>query len=227
LATPADLVRDNCTRLAAYHPRLEELVTGQPSPAGGPAGMAPRPGEAPFPGDAQAFAALMIVWEAVFRIEERLHDEDAGTWDGYDLPDYPRRRRPGNSTGNFLAALDAIPKLAAGRDEDLEAWAARALERLSNVIRAHPAIDEAQQWRHLRGRACPYCGCVTTLKVLLDARHRPTDRVECFAGARATGERCLDGNGRRPVATIGTNARGVPELRWDDGLTETIPDLYG
>jgi hypothetical protein len=188
LATPADLVRDNCTQLVAFRPRLEELITDQPSPAGGPAAMAPRPGEVPFPGDAQAFGMLMIVWEAVFRIEERLRDEDAEAQDGYDLSDYPRQRRPGNSTGSFLAALDAIPKLAAGRDEDMEAWAARALDRLNNVIRAHPAIDEAERWRPVPSRPCPYCRCYF-LRVLIDSRGQPAGRVGCF-GHLPSGEPC-------------------------------------
>ena len=210
-----DLVRDNATQLAGYLPLLEAEITESTSPSGS-VGMAPRPADAPLPGNAQAFGALMVIWEAVPRLEAELRLEIAG---------HPGRRR-GGSAGNFLKALEAIVSLSGGLDEDWEAFAARALDQLANFVRALPAVDEAQQWRHLRGRACPYCKCVVTLKVLLDARGRPTDHVECRSGRTAG---CFDANGQRPVATIGTDARGVPELRWNDGLIETVPglDSYG
>lgn len=209
MATPADLVRDNCDQLAAYHPRLERLITELSSPAGG---VAPRPSNAPFPGNAPAFAALMVIIEAVPRLEATLRLAVAG---------HPGQRR-GGSTGNFMQALDAIPALAAGLpSEDDEAAAARVLEWLLNVARVVPDIDEAERWRLVRGRACPYCGCYT-VKVLLDDAGRPTRHVECFSGPRVNGERCADGNGQRPVATIGGAG-----LEWADGLVEAAPDLDG
>ena len=215
MATPADLVRGNAAQLAAYRADLEHLITEQST--GGTPGLSPRNAEPPLPGNAPAFSALMVIWEHVPRLEAALRLAVTG---------HPGQRR-GGSAGNFLQALAAIPQLAAGLDEDAEAATARILERLANLARAVPDIDEAQQWRHLRGRACPYCGCLTTLKVLLDARGRPTGHVECFAGARVSGERCLDGNGRRPVAAVGTDGHGRPMLEWADGLVETAPDLDG
>ena len=186
MTTPAELVRDHATQLAGYRNRLEDLITEHSTPTGS-VGMSPRPADAPLPGNAPAFNALMVIWEAVFRIEEFLHDEDADPWD--DLTFYPRQRRgPNPGTSSFLAALDAIPKLAAGRNEDIEAWAARQLDRLCNAARIIPDIDEAQRWRALPSRACPHCGC-WFLKVLVGATGQPDGRVECF-GHKETGEPC-------------------------------------
>jgi hypothetical protein len=214
LTTPADLVRDSCTALAGYRTALERHVTEPSSPQGG---MAPRPADAPFPGDAQAFAALMVIIEKVPRLEASLKLAVAG---------HPGLRR-GGSAGNFLAALDAIPALAAGLPEDDEAVVASVLEWLADVARAVPAIDEAQRWRYVRGRACPYCGC-WALKVLLDAAGRPSGHVECHAapvvrdGVQVW---CADRNGLRPAAMMGTDAHGHPALMWADGKVETAPDL--
>jgi hypothetical protein len=82
------------------------------------------------------------------------------------------------------------------------------------------AIDEAQRWRPLPSRACPYCGC-WFLRVLLDGAGRPTWHVECHA------VRCCDGNGLRPAAAMGTDDHGRPVLAWADGRVETVPDLDG
>src|SRR5690242_11781338 len=122
----------------------------------------------------------MVIWEHVPRLEAALRLAATG---------HPGQRR-GGSAGNFLDALGAIPGLAAGLDEDAEATAGRILEWLCNLARAIPDIDEAQQWRHMRGRPCPYCGCYF-LKVLLDSAGRATGHVECFT------VRCCDGNGQR------------------------------
>jgi hypothetical protein len=215
LTTPADL----CAQIGDYWSRLEELVPelSVSTGAGTTGYVSVRVADAPFPGNAAAFAALMVIWEAIPRLEASLRlAGPAG---------HPGLRRHGDQ--GFLAALKEIPRQAAGlEDEDGEALAARVLEWLVNVARAVPDIDEAQRWRHVRGRACPYCKCVTTLKVLLDARGRPTGHVECFASPRASGERCLDRDGLRPVATIDASAV-PPKLRWNDGLTETAPDLEG
>jgi hypothetical protein len=216
VTAPADLVRDSCGQLASYRAILERLVT-QESCAGG--GMAPRPADAPFPGNAQAFAALMVIWEKVPRLEAALRLAVTG---------HPGRRR-GGSAGNFLDALAAIPGLAAGLPEDDEAAAGRILEWLVDLARAVPAIDEAQRWRYVRGRACPYCGC-WALRVLLDAAGRPAGRVECHA-APVTRDGvtvwCADGSGLRPAALMGTDAHGRPALAWADGKVETAPDLEG
>ena len=175
MTTPADLVRDNAALLAGYHPRLEHALTQASS---GDGGMAPRPADAPFPGDPAAFAALMVIIEKVPRLEARLKLEVAG---------HPGQRR-GLSDGNFLDALSAIPGLAAGLDEDGEALVARVLEWLVNLARSVRAIDEAEQWRPVRSRACPRCGCYF-LRVLRDAAGSPGGRIECFGHAES-GEPC-------------------------------------
>jgi hypothetical protein len=214
VTTPADLVRDSCAQLAGYRATLERVVTEPSSPQGG---MGPRPADAPFPGDAQAFAALMVIWEKVPRLEASLKLAVAG---------HPGLRR-GGSAGNFLDALSAIPALAAGLDEDAEAAAARILEWLVDLARAVPAIDEAQRWRYVRGRACPYCGC-WALKVLLDAAGRPSGHVECHAAPVVRDGImvfCTDGNGLRPAAAMGTDEHGRPALMWADGRVETAPDM--
>lgn len=213
MTTPADLVRDSCTALAGYRAALEHHVTQPSSPQGG---MAPRPADAPFPGDPQAFAALMVIWEKIPRLEASLKLAVAG---------HPGLRR-GGSAGNFLDALKAIPGLAAGLPEDAEAAAAQLLEWLVDVARAVPAIDEAQRWRYVRGRACPYCGC-WSLRVLLDARGDPSGHVECHAAPvvrDGVTVWCTDGNGQRPCAEMGTDAHGRPALIWADGLVEAVTD---
>jgi hypothetical protein len=202
LATPADLVRDSATRLAGYQATLEELIA-EPSTPTGSVGMSPRPADAPLPGNAQAFGALMVIWEAVPRLEARIRLAIAG---------HPGSRR-GGSQGNFLEALQAIVSLSGGLDDDDEAAAARILERLANLARIIPDIDEAPRWRYLRARPCPYCGCYS-LKVLLDHDGRPAGRVECHSHPSV---RCADGNGLRPAAIMDLDG-----LHWADGVTETI-----
>ena len=215
MTTPTDLVRDSCTALAGYRAALEHHVTQAASSQGG---MAPRPADAPFPGDAQAFAALMVIWEKVPRLEASLKLAVAG---------HPGLRR-GGSAGNFLDALKAIPGLAAGlKDKDDEAMVAAVLEWLMDVARAVPAIDEAQRWRYVRGRACRYCGC-WSLRVLLDARGDPSGHVECHTGPvirNGIEVWCVDGNGLRPAAMMGTDEHGHPALIWADGFVETAPDM--
>lgn len=207
-------MRDSCTQLAGYRSALERHVTEPSSPQGG---MAPRPADAPFPGDNAAFAALMVIWEGVPRLEASLRLAVTGS---------PGRRR-GGSAGNFLDALAAVPGLAAGLSEDAEVAAAQLLEWLADVARAVPAIDEAQRWRYVQGRPCRYCGC-PSLRVLLDAKGNPSGHVECHAGPviRDGAEVwCADGNGLRPAAQMGTDERGRPALMWADGLIEAVPDL--
>jgi hypothetical protein len=198
LTTAADLVRDNCTALAGYRAALERHVTQASSPGGG---MAPRPADAPFPGDPQAFAALMVIWEKVPRLEAALRLAVAG---------HPGLRR-GGSSGNFLEALAAIPGLAAGLDEDAEALAGRILEWLVDVARAVPAIDEAERWRPVPSRACPYCGCFF-LKVMIDSRGQPAGRVGCF-GHLGPGEPCRAAWG------------SLAEIAQDLERAETVPDV--
>lgn len=218
-ADQADPVRDLCDVLAAYLPRLAALLPEPDSPAGyADTGMTGALACSPVPGNAEAFFAATGIhgvarwWEAMLLYHKGASD----IWN-----------RRGGSDGNTLAALKHVVELAYGADDDTVGMLMRDLGRAEADAGAVPDIDEAQQWRHLRGRACPYCGRLATLKVLLDARDRPTGHVECFGGARANGERCLDRNGLRPAATIGTDERGVPELAWDDGRRELAPDLEG
>ena len=219
MTTPAALVRGNCDQISRYRAALERLVTEPSSAPGGAAGLPPRPGEAPFPGNAQAFAALMVIWEHVPRLEAALRLAVTG---------HPGMRR-GGSAGNFLDALSAIPALAAGLDSGAEAAAARILERLANLARCVPAIDEAQQWRFIPPRrdaagqpvpACPYCHGYF-LKAALDSRGRLSGRVECRSDPG-----CRDYGGQHPAAQLGTDEHGRPVLAWPD-FTETAPDLDG
>jgi len=78
-----------------------------------------------------------------------------------------------------MAALTAIPRLAAGLDSDMEAAAARVIERWVNGARVVQAIDEAERWRPVPSRPCPYCRCFF-LRVLIDSRGQPAGRVGCF-----------------------------------------------
>jgi hypothetical protein len=214
VTTPADLVREACDLLSGYMGTLELLVAEPASTQDAAVGMSPRPADTPEPWDASVGRALMDGHEGVRRLEAVLR---------YTLNGHPGQRR-GGSTGNTLAALDAIPKLAAGLPEDDEAVAARIVERWVNAARAVAAIDEAQRWRHVRGRACPYCKCLVTIKVLLDRDLQPTGYVECRSAASV---RCTDGNGRRPSARISTDDHGRVVLAWADGLVEAAPDMDG
>ena len=177
MATPGELVRDNAGQLAGYRDTLERLI-GETSTPGSTSAISPRHREPPLPGNAAAFGALMVIWEAVPRLEAALRLAIAG---------HPGARR-GGSAQNFLAALEAIPHLAAGLDEDGEALVARIFDRLNNLARSIPDIDEAEQWRALPSRACPYCGC-WFLRVLLGATGQPDGRVQCF-GHLESGEPC-------------------------------------
>jgi hypothetical protein len=105
----------------------------------------------------------------------------------YMVAGHPGLRR-GGSEGNTMAALAAIPRLAAGLPEDAGANAVRYLEHLANEARSVQAIDEAERWRPVPSRACPYCRCFF-LKVLEDARGQPAGRVGCF-GHLPSGEPC-------------------------------------
>ena len=166
-------MRGNADLLAGYRDWLEEVVA-EPSAPGGSAGMAPRPADAPMPGNSPAFTALMVIWEAVPRLAASIRLAIAG---------YPGARRP-SSERHFLAALQEVVRLSGGLDEDGEALAALALERLANLARAVPCIDEAQRWRPVPQRPCPACGCYF-LRVLEDARGQPAGRVECFGHTEA------------------------------------------
>ena len=199
MTDPADLVREACGLLAGYLPRLEREAAEPAGTQNASAGMSPRPADTPEPWNAPAGRALMDAHEGVRRLEAVLR---------YVLNGHPGMRR-GPSPGNTDAALKAIPRLAAGLSRDAGADAVRVIDRWINAARAVPAIDEAEQWRPVRSRACPSCGCYF-LKVLLDAAARPTGRIECF-GHRESGAPC-----RAAWASL---ADIVPDLARADDLT--------
>jgi hypothetical protein len=178
LTDPADPVREACDLLAGYLPRLERLLAEPSSTQNAAVGMSPRPADTPEPWDAPAGRALMDAHEGTRRLEAALR---------YALNGHPGARR-GGSALNTRQALDAIPKLAAGLTGDDEAEAARIVGRWVNEARAVQAIDEAERWRPVPSRACPYCRCYF-LKVLEDARGQPAGRVGCF-GHLESGEPC-------------------------------------
>ena len=86
------------------------------------------------------------------------------------------------------------------------------LERLADLARRVRAIDEAEQWRPIRSRACPRCGR-WFLKVLRDATGNPAGRIECF-GYTESGEPCR--------ATWARLVDIVPDLARADELAETV-----
>ena len=177
LTDPADLVREACDLLAGLMPRLAAELAEQ-SAAGPAPGMTTRAADTPEPWNAPAGRALMDAWEGIPRLEAALR---------YALNGHPGRRR-GGSPGNIAAAMAAIPRLSAGLGEDAGAGAVRYLERLINEARCIPAIDEAERWRPVPSRPCPYCRCFF-LRVLLDSRGQPAGRVGCF-GHLESGEPC-------------------------------------
>jgi hypothetical protein len=214
VTAPADLVREACDLLAGYLPQLARATPEPDAAAFAAPGMTARPPAAPLPGNPAVIYALTGI-HATARQLEGVLKYAAGA------------RRPGllavrgGSDDNTLAALDSICGLIEAADDDLYGIVITELEQRLKETRSVAAIDEAQRWRYVQGRYCPYCRCAA-LQVLLDERGRPSGRVECHSHPPPA---CRDGNGRRPVATMGTSDRGEPELRWDDGLTETVPDL--
>ena len=178
LATPADLVREACDLLSGYMGTLELLVAEPASTQNAAVGMSPRPADTPEPWDATVGRALMDGHEGVRRLEAVLR---------YTLNGHPGPRR-GGSSRNTIAALTAIPKLAAGLDEDVEDATIRMLTRWIIAAQAVAAIDEAERWRPVPSRACPYCRCFF-LRVMIDSRGQPAGRVGCF-GHLESGEPC-------------------------------------
>ena len=210
MATQADdPVRDACDLLAAYLPRLQRLLPDPDSPLGYAApGTSGGLAHAPLPGNAAVLLAATGIhavarwWEAMLLY----HHGGTAVWG-----------RRGGSDANTVGALEAIVRLAAAADDDTVAMLLADLSRAEADAGAVRAIDETPQWRYLRGRPCPHCGC-WALKVLLDASGRPTGHVECF-GHGPGGRPC------RQAAAAGTDERGRPVLEWSDGTVETVPDL--
>ena len=218
MADPADLVREACAQLARYLPVLRRETPEPDVTVSAVPGMTCRPSAAPLPGNVPAIYALTGI-DATARQVEGVLKYAAGARRGGPLT------ARGGSDGNTELALDAICGLFAAveGDHDLERLVISELDRRLAEAQSVRAIDEAQQWRYVRGRPCPYCRCFT-IRVLLDAAGRATGHVECHSDPAV---RCQDGNGLRPAAGMGTDERGRPVLAWADGLTETAPDLDG
>src|SRR6266568_432156 len=199
---PADPVQKACAQLAAYLPRLEREAPVPDETAFAAPGMTARPPAAPLPGNAAAIYALTSI-HATARQLEGVLKYAAGA------------RRPGplavrgGSDANTLGALDAITALIGIAGDDLYRMVITELEQRLDEARSVRAIDEAEQWRPVRSRACPSCGCYF-LKVLLDAARRPAGHIECF-GHRESGAPC-----RAAWASL---ADIVPDLARADDLT--------
>ncbi len=208
MAGPADPVQEACDLLAAYLPRLEREAPVPDETAFAAPGMTARPPAAPLPGNAAALFALTSI-HATARQLEGVLKYAAGA------------RRPGvlaargGSDPNTLEALDAITALIGIAGDDLYRVVIAELEQRLDEARQVRAIDEAEQWRPVRSRACPSCGCYF-LKILLDAARRPAGRIECF-GHRESGVPC-----RAAWASL---ADIVPDLARADDLAATVPDL--
>jgi hypothetical protein len=216
VTNPADLVQEACDLLAQMVPRLRRETPVPDETAFAAPGMTARPAAAPVPGNPPAFfAAESIQSSARWTVDLMLYAVGAGKRDEW-------QEGWGGSDANTIRILTkVIPKLAAGvklaSDAGDEAYGIvlRELDARVDEARSVRAIDEAEQWRPVRARPCPFCGCFF-LKVLLDAAKRPAGRIECF-GHRESGAPCR--------ATWARLADIVPDLARADA--ETAPDLDG
>jgi hypothetical protein len=208
---PADPVREACAQLTQLMPRLAGL-TPEPDYAPDAAGMIARPvagiTASPVPGNPPAFFAYTSIQASARWAEDLLlYAVGASTRDG---------QQGGSDAVTVRLLTEVIPKLAAGDiGDDTYGLVLRELEQRLDEARKVRAIDEAEEWRPVRSRACPYCGCYF-LRVLLDAAKRPAGRIECF-GHREDGVPC-----RAAWASL---ADIVPDLARADA--ETVPDLDG
>ena len=213
MTNPADLVQEACDLLVQLMPQLAQ-ITPEPDYAIDAPGMIARPvagiTASPVPGNPPAFFAYTSIQSSARWAEELLL---------YAVGASSRDKPLGGADGVTVRLLtEVIPKLAAGLDGD-EAYGMvlRELDQRVEEARKVRAIDEAEEWRPVRSRACPFCGCYF-LRVLLDAARRPAGRIECF-GHLPSGAPCR--------ATWARLADIVPDLARADELTETIPDLDG
>jgi hypothetical protein len=187
MADPADLVREACTQLARYLPQLG-CHARRPSVEGPAPGVTGRPAAAPVPGNPPAFYAYTSIQSSSRWAEDLLLYAVGAATRGED-------ERPGGSDAVTVRLLTkAIPRLAAGVDDDTYGLVLRELEQRLREAMSVRAIDEAQQWRPVPSRPCPRCRCYF-LKVLIDAAGQPTGRVGCF-GHLESGEPCRASWGR-------------------------------
>jgi hypothetical protein len=185
LTDPADLVREACDLLAGLMPRLRREIA-EPSAEGPAPGMTGRPAAAPLPGDPPVFFACTSIGSSARWAQQLLLYAV-----GASARDVNARHggRGGSDANTVRLLTEVIPKLAAGLDGD-EAYGMvlRELDQRVNEAQSVRAIDEAERWRPVPSRACPYCRCYF-LRVLEDARGQPAGRVGCF-GHLPSGEPC-------------------------------------
>jgi hypothetical protein len=207
LTDPADLVQEACVLLAALVPRLRRETPVPDETAFAAPGMTARPASAPVPGNPPAFFAYTSIQSSARWAEELLL---------YAVGAGEREPRGGSDANTVKVLTEVIPKLAAGLDGD-EAYGLvlRELDARVDEARSVRAIDEAEEWRPVRSRPCPSCGCFF-LRVLLDAAKRPAGRIECF-GHRESGAPCR--------ATWTRLADIVPDLARAEELA--VPDVEG
>ena len=119
----------------------------------------------------------------------------------------PLRRRGGSDKATD-AALKAIEALSSAVDPDAVTEAVRDLESLTRPILEHPAIDQAEPWRKIRGYACPYCKIE-----MVYARSRAL-QVTCIRYGV-----CWDSEGKHPMGHMEiSQLTANPIIRWNDGL---------
>jgi len=202
LTDPADLMQEACDLLAGLMPRLRR-ETAWPSAEGLAAGTVGRHTAAPVPGNPQAFFAYTSIGSSARWAEELLlYAVGAG-----------RRDEPrGGSDDNTVRVLtQVIPRLAAGAGDDAFRLVISELEQRLDAAMRVPAIDEAERWRPLPQRPCPYCRCFF-LRVQEDARGQPGPTVRCF-GHLPSGAPC-----RAAWASLA-------EIAQDLERAGTMPDL--
>jgi len=213
---PADLVQEACAQLAKLVPRLRQETPVPDETAFAAPGMTARPPAAPLPGNAPAFFAYTSIQSSARRaVDLMLYAAGSGKRDEW------QEGRGGSDANTIRILTRVIPKLAAGAKlaggagDEAYGLVLRELDARVEEARSVRAIDEAEQWRPVRSRACPSCGCFF-LRVLLDAAKRPAGRIECF-GHTESGAPCR--------AAWPSLAGIVPDLARADALTGT--DLEG
>lgn len=205
---PVDPLRETCIQLAGYLPVLEQLSTRPDVAVSAVRGMSSRPAAAPLPGNPPAFFAYTAIWASARWAEGLLlYAVGATTRDEV--------ARGGSDANTARLLLEVIPRLVFGVDDETYGVVLRELDRRLNEARSVRAIDEAELWRPVRSRPCPFCHCFF-LRVLLDAAKRPTGHVRCFGHAEP-GVPC-----RAAWASL---AEIVPDLARADALAGTAPDV--
>ncbi|GHE46747.1 hypothetical protein GCM10017673_55740 [Streptosporangium violaceochromogenes] len=160
----------------------------------------------PAPWHAEAGPTLMDIHEGVRRLEASLRQEVVGHLGA----------RRGGSDGNTAAALTSIARLVHAVPEEAARRTARILSGWIRRAAEVRDIGEAERWEPLRapaGQLPPACPYYKTFSLRVGRRE---GRVRC------ANRRCVDGDGRPPVATIDKNRlNGDAMLVWADGVTSS------